>query len=69
MLIGYPSAAHSAAWRQAFSSTHLPIGAISPLSSARQMNSPGGTTPRWGWSHRSSASTPRRRRVARSMIG
>ena len=36
MLVGCPAAAHSAACRQAFSSTQRPIGAIRPLSSARR---------------------------------
>ena len=49
---------HWAAWRQAFSSTHRPIGSISPFSSAIGMNSDGGISPRSGWCQRSSASTP-----------
>ena len=49
---------HSAAWRQALSSTHRPIGSISPFSSAIGMNSEGGISPRSGWCQRSSASTP-----------
>ena len=48
---------HSRTWRQASSITHLPSGTISPVSSARRMNSSGESTPRSGWCHRSNAST------------
>ena len=36
-----PSASHSASWAQARWSTCVPIGTISPVSSAIEMNSPG----------------------------
>jgi hypothetical protein len=43
---------------QAASSTHWPIGRISPDSSAKGINSAGDTTPRRGCCQRTSASTP-----------
>ena len=45
---GSPSRRHAAAWAQAVSSTHRPIGSISPVASATEMNSIGGTMPRTG---------------------
>ena len=48
---------HSAAWRQACSSTQRPIGSISPFSSATGMKSTGEIRPRSGCSQRTSAST------------
>ena len=50
---------HSAACRHAVSMTHRPSGVITPLFSASAMNASGESTPRAGWFHRSSASTPR----------
>ena len=41
-----------------WTSTHAPSGTISPLSSARSMNSPGGTMPKVGCVQRTSASKP-----------
>src|SRR5271165_3673657 len=52
------SPAQSLSREQAASSTHWPIGRISPVSSARGMNSPGETRPRSGQRQRSSASAP-----------
>ena len=43
---------------QASLSTHRPSGMINPVSSASGTNRDGGTQPRIGWFHRSSASAP-----------
>ena len=48
----------AAACRQASRSTQAPSGRISPVASARGMNSVGGTRPRAGWFQRHRASTP-----------
>ena len=53
-----PVARHCTSWRQAVSSTHWPIGTISPVSSAMGMKSAGETSPRSGCCQRSKASTP-----------
>ena len=49
---------HSAAWRQASSTTHAPIGTIRPVCSAIGMKTGGTTMPRSGWYQRISASAP-----------
>jgi hypothetical protein len=49
---------HSAACRQASHSTQAPRGRMSPLASARGMNSVGATSPRTGWRQRARASAP-----------
>ena len=53
-----PAVSHSAARSMAFSMMIRPIGTIRPDFSAIGMNSPGETTPRSGWIHRTRASTP-----------
>ncbi len=53
-----PWARHAASWRQDSSRTQAPIGTIGPSSSAMRRNSPGSSSPRSGWSQRSSASQP-----------
>ena len=59
MRSGTPVAAvHSAPWRSASPSTQRPMPVIAPVSSASGMNSTGGTSPRSGWFHRTSASKP-----------
>ncbi len=56
--VGTPAAAHSSSWRQASSSTQVPIWGIRPVSSAIGMNSSGGTSPRSGCGQRIRASRP-----------
>ena len=56
---GRPRFCHASAWRQASFSTHSPIGAIRPVSSASGMKRAGGSSPRLGWFQRISASTPK----------
>lgn len=53
---GSASARHAASWTQAFSITISPMREISPLDSAKGMNSCGGIRPCFGWSQRTSAS-------------
>ena len=60
---------HSAACRQASRSTQAPSGRISPLASARGMNSVGGTSPRTGWCQRARASAPTIWPEPRSKVG
>ena len=43
-----------------------PSGTIRPISSATEMNSPGGTSPRTGWRQRTSASNPPMHRARKS---
>ena len=52
-----PAARHCATCWQAVSNTHMPIGTMSPLSSAKGMNSSGGTA-LLSTDQRSSASAP-----------
>ena len=63
------SSSHSAAVRQASSSTKRPSWSISPLCSATGTNSPGGTQPRSTSHHRTRASRVVTRAVATSTIG
>ena len=58
---GRPCFCHDSTCRQASRSTQLPIGTMSPASSARGTNSDGGTSPSSGLSQRSSASAARTR--------
>jgi hydrogenase maturation protein HypF len=60
---------HSAACRQASRSTQAPRGRISPLASARGMNSVGATSPRAGWFQRARASAPTIWPDPRSKVG
>ena len=56
-------------WQQAWVRTQSPIDTMTPVSSATPMNSSGASSPRWGWRHRSSASTPSTTPVRRSTMG
>ena len=60
---------HSATTRHDSRSTQVPIGTISPLSSATGMNSSGGTIRSPGGRQRSSASTPTIRSSASRISG
>jgi len=61
-----PSRRHCASWAATVPSTHSPMGTISPVSSAAGMNSSGVISPSGPASHRSNASAPRTRPLARS---
>ena len=64
-----PACCQATFCRQAVCSTHLPIGTISPVSSATGMNCIGATGPRSGCSQRSSASMPVMRPLADIPLG
>ena len=56
-------------WRQASSSTQLPISKIGPVSSASGMKSLGEIMPRAGWRQRISASAPTMRPLRSLTLG
>ncbi len=55
------SSCHRRACRQAVRRIHRPSGTMDPSSSASPTKRFGESIPNWGWSHRTSASTPRTR--------
>ena len=59
----------SAAFSTTRSSTMAPISTTAPVSSAKAMNSPGGTSPRSGWFQRTSASRATARQSASDTTG
>ena len=65
----WPSSAQRVARAQLSVSTQRPMGTINPVSSATVMNSEGGTSPRSGCSHRTSASKPSRSPLSSEIIG
>ncbi|MNY57196.1 hypothetical protein D3C86_1933670 [compost metagenome] len=64
-----PAAASCLLMWQAWRTTHLPMGMISPVSSATPMNWSGWIMPFSGWCQRSSASMPSSWPVFRQSLG